>query len=39
VELNLVDPEEIPRPREEVRLRQLAATPLGDGRRLRVDIE
>jgi hypothetical protein len=39
VDLNLVDPEDVPRPRDEVRLRQLAVTPSGDGRRLRVDIE
>jgi hypothetical protein len=39
VDLNLVDPEDVPRPRDEVRLRQLAVTPLGDGRRLRIDIE
>ena len=39
MDLNLVDPEDVPQPREEVRLRQLAATPLADGRRLRVDVE
>lgn len=39
VDLNLVDPEDVPRPREEVRLRQLAVTPLADRRRLRIDIE
>jgi hypothetical protein len=39
VDLNLVDPQDVPRPREEVRLRQLAVTPLADGRRLRIDVE
>jgi hypothetical protein len=39
VDLNLVDSEDVPRPREEVRLRRLAVTPLGDGRRLRVQVE
>jgi hypothetical protein len=39
VDLNLVDSEDVPRPRDEVRLRQLAVTPLRDGRRLRIDIE
>jgi hypothetical protein len=38
VDLNLVDPEDVPLPRDEVRLRQLAVTPLGDGRRLRIDV-
>jgi hypothetical protein len=38
VELNLVDPQDVPRPREEVRLRHLAVAPLPDGRRLRIDI-
>jgi len=39
VDLNLVDSEEVPQPREAVRLRRLTVTPLGDGRRLRVDVE
>lgn len=39
MDLNLVDPEDVPRPRDEVRLRQLAVTPMPDGRRLRIDIE
>jgi len=37
VDLNLVDPEDVPRPRDEIRLRQLAVTPMSHGR-LRVDI-
>jgi hypothetical protein len=39
VDLNLVDPEDVPRPRDEVRWRQLTVTSLGDGRRLRIDVE
>jgi hypothetical protein len=39
LDLNLVDPEDIPRPREEVRLREMVVTPLADRRRVRVDVE
>ena len=39
MDLNLVDPEDVPRPREEVRLRQMAVTPLSDRKRLRIDVE
>jgi len=39
VDLKLVDPQDVPRPRDEVRLRKLAATPLADGRRVRVEVE
>lgn len=39
MDLNLVDPEDVSCPREEVRLRNLAVTPLGDGRRLRIEVE
>jgi hypothetical protein len=39
LDLSLVDPEDVPRPREEVRWRQLAVTPLADLRRLRLDVE
>lgn len=39
MDLNLVDPQDVPRPRDEVRLRQLAVTPQADGRRLRIDVD
>jgi len=38
LDLELVDPQDVPVPREDVRLRGLTATPLGDLRRVRVDI-
>jgi hypothetical protein len=39
VDVNFVDPDDIPRPPDEVRLRSLDVTPLGDGRRVRVEIQ
>lgn len=39
LDLNLVDPSEIPVPPEDVRIRRLEFTPLGDGRRLKVEID
>ncbi len=39
MDLNLVDPSEIPVPPDDVRIRRLEITPVGDGRRLKVEIE
>jgi len=39
LDLNLVDPSEIPVPPEDVRIRRLDFTPLGDGKRLKVEID
>jgi hypothetical protein len=39
MDLNLVDPSEVPVPPDEVRIRQMRITPVGDGRRLKVDID
>lgn len=39
MDLNLVDPSQIPLPPEEVRLRQVEIQPYPDGRRLRLDLE
>jgi len=38
VDLTFVDSQEIPLPRQDVRLRALSVTPLADRRRIRVDI-
>ncbi len=39
MDLNLVDPNHIPLPPEEVRLREVRIQPYPDGRRLRLDLE
>jgi len=39
LDLNIVDPSEIPVPPEDVRIRRLVITPVGDGGRLKVEID
>lgn len=38
LDLNLVEPDEIPLPPEKVRMREILATPLADGRRVRISV-
>jgi hypothetical protein len=37
-EVEFVEPEDVPRPKEEVGIRRLAARPYADGRRVRLDV-
>lgn len=37
-EIEFVEPEDVPRPKEEVAIRRLAARPYPDGRRVRLDV-